>query len=171
MSVGERVRQEIREIGLVTLYFLTCFLFFLTLKKLVLDEYDVEISVLGTAAIGAVVAAKVVILLGKTPLGNFFVSDRRVIHVLWRSIVYTAIVFVVTLAERVFDLYREKDTLAVALRETWSGETTDHFLAMNLAVAASLVAYNAFAEIDHQMGEGALRRLFLGRRTDSPDRG
>jgi hypothetical protein len=41
MSLGERLRHEAREIGLVTLYFLTCFALFLTLKKLLLEQYEI----------------------------------------------------------------------------------------------------------------------------------
>ena len=164
MSAVERIREEVVEVGLVTLYFLFCFLFFLALKKLILDEYEVGVSVLGTAVVGALVVAKVVVLLGKTPAGNFFSSRARVVHVLWRSLVFTAAVFVVTFAERVFDLYRDHETLAVAFSEAVAGETTDHFLAMNLAVALSLIVYNLCHEIDQHYGEGSLRRLLLSKR-------
>ena len=65
MSAVERIRHEVKEIGLVSLYFLCCFLFFLSLKALILREYEVEISVLSTAAVGALVVAKVVVVLDK----------------------------------------------------------------------------------------------------------
>jgi len=171
MSAGERIRRELREIGLVTLYFLGFFLFFLTLKKLILEEYDVETTVLGTALIGALVVAKVVILLGKTSLGGGFARHPLFVRVLWRSLLYTAAVFAVTLAERIFDLYRETGTLSEALSEAWAGRDADHFLAMNLAVGVSLLVYNVFSAVDAQLGEGGLHRLFLARPGGGPAAG
>lgn len=164
MSAAERIRHEVREVGLATLYFLACFLFFLSLKFLLLDEYHIETSVLGTAVVGALVVAKVVVLLDKTSFGERFASHRRILHVLWRSLAYTAMVFVATSAERLFDLYRETDALSPALSRLWAGEDLDHFLAMNLAVGFSFVLYNVFAEIDRHLGGSALRSFFFARR-------
>jgi hypothetical protein len=164
MPTAERVRHEVREIGLVTLYFLACFLFFLSMKALLLDEYHIETPVLSTAIIGALVVAKVVVLLDKTSLGERFASSRLLVHVLWRSLVYTAVAFVVTLAERLFDLYRRSGDLSTSLTELWAGEDVDHFLALNLTVGLSLLVYNVFAEIERHLGGGALRDLFLAER-------
>ena len=163
MTVGERIRHEVREIGLVTLYFLSCFLFFLSLKKLVLEQYHLEIKVLHTAVIGALVVAKVVVLLEKTSFGGRFRSISRFVHVLWRSLCYTGIVFVVTLAERLFDFYRESSDLPRALSELWAGKDINHFLAMNLCVGFSFLVYNCFSEIDRHLGEGGLRKFFFSR--------
>ena len=163
MTVGERIRREMREIGLVTLYFLSCFLFFLSLKKLILEQYHLEITVLHAAVIGSLVVAKVVVLLEKTSFGDRFRSASRFVHILWRSFCYTAIVFVVTLAERLFDFYRESGALPRALSEMWEGKDINHFLAFNLCVGFSFLIYNCFSEIDHHLGEGGLRKLFFSR--------
>jgi hypothetical protein len=163
VTVGERIRREVREIAFVTLYFLSCFLFFLLLKKLFLEEYHLEITIFHTALIGALVVAKVVVLLEKTSFGSRFRSASPFAHVLWRSLCYTAIVFVVTLAERLFHLYREHSELSRALSELWAARDLHHFIALNLCVGVSFLIYNCFSEIDHHLGEGGLRRLFFTR--------
>lgn len=164
MSITERIRHEIREVALVTLYFLGWFLFFLTLKKLFLEEYSVEITVLGTAALGALVMAKVVVILDNTPLGDRFAENRIGLHVLWRTLVYTAVAFVVTLAERLFALYRQLGELPAALSKLWAGEDFDHFVAMNLSVGLSLLVYTAWHEVDLHIGGCGLRGVFLASR-------
>ena len=163
MTIAERIRHEVREIALVTLYFLGCFLFFLLLKKLFLEEYHLEITIFHTALIGALVVAKVVVLLEKTSFGNQFRSASLFAHVLWRSLCYTAIVFVVTLAERLFHLYRENGELFRALSELWAGRDVNHFIAFNLCAVFSFLIYNCFSEIDHHLGDGGLRKLFFTR--------
>jgi hypothetical protein len=163
MSTGERIRHELREIGLVTLYFLICFFFFLFLKKLLLEEYHLEVAIVRTAIVGALVTAKVVVLLEKTSFGSRFRGSRVFLHVLYRSLTYTAVVFVVTTAEQLFDQYRERGQMPAALSELWQGRDFYHFLAMNLCVGVSFVLYNSFMEIDRHLGEGGLRKLFFAR--------
>jgi hypothetical protein len=164
MRVGRRILEELREIGLVTLFFLVCFTIFLSLKKLLLSEYHVPFDMLHVAVIGALIVAKVVVLLEKSSFGNRFRSGVLFVHVLWRSLAYTAVVFVVSLAEHLFDLYRETGALPAAASELWADKDFHHFLAMNLAVGISFLVYNSFSEIDGRLGEGGLRKLFFSRR-------
>jgi hypothetical protein len=161
MSIGERVRHELREIGLVTLFFLVCFGVFLTLKKLLLEEYHISIFVFHSAVIGALVVAKVVVLLEKTSFGSRFQHGSLVAHAMWRSLVYTAVVFVVTLAEHLVEAYFDKGSLETALSELWASKDFHHFLAMNLCVALSFLLYNTFAEMDRRLGRGSIRRLLF----------
>ncbi|MGH0037625.1 MAG: hypothetical protein ACQGVK_21555 [Myxococcota bacterium] len=163
-SIGERVQGEIREIGLVSLYFLAFFLLFLSLKALLLDEYSIQTSVLGTAVVGALIVAKVVVLLEKTSFGGLLDSHRAIYHVLWRSLAYTAAVFVVTLAEHLFEYYRATGDLSSALGRLRAGEGLDHVLALNLSVGTAFVLYNVFAELERDLGPGGLRRVLLERR-------
>lgn len=163
MPTRERIVQEIRDIGLVTAYFLAWFLFFLGMKKLLLAEYEIQISVLGTAVVGALVVAKVVVILENTRLGTRFQDSRRVYHIAYRSVVYTAIVFAVTVVERLFDLYREHGGLQTALEAGWAQRDVHHFLALNICVALAFLVYNTYAEIDPHLGEGGLHRFLLRR--------
>jgi hypothetical protein len=75
---------------------------------------------------------------------------------------------VVTLAERFIDSYREVGQLPAALSELWADRDVYHFLAMNICVGISFLVYNVFTEIDRRLGEGGLRKLFFGTRTNSP---
>ena len=171
MASMDWLRRELREIGLVTLYFLGAFLLLLSLKKLILIEYQIELSIFGTAVISALVVAKVVVVLGKTSFGRGFASQPIVVNVFWRSLLYTAVVFGVTLLERLFDLYRESGDLEASLRGIFSGERTGHFLAMNVGVGLTLLAYNVFHEVDRHVGEGVLRAHFFGLRPSGADEG
>ncbi len=53
MSFKQKVLKELHEIWIVTSYFFICFLVILTLKKLLLAEYQIKIMVLHTALIAA----------------------------------------------------------------------------------------------------------------------
>lgn len=117
VSITRRLRREVREIGLVSVFFLLWFLLFLSLKKLILAEYHIGVRVVGTAVIGALVVAKVVVILDKTAVAAGFRSNLLIVHVLWRSVTYTAVVFVVTLAERLVHAYRAQGEFTAAVAE------------------------------------------------------
>jgi hypothetical protein len=170
-SMYERILREVREIGFVTLFFLTCFSGFLGFKKLILEEYDIKATGFGTAVVGALVVAKVVVLLEKTSFGHRFRSGPLLLHVFWRSLAYSAAVFVVTLAEHLFDFYRKAGGMDAALSDLWKSMSFQHFLAMNLCVGISFLIYNTFAEIDRHLGSGGLRRLLLSPRSEADSSG
>lgn len=161
MAIREKIVAEVREIGLVSLYFLAFFSFFLLLKQLLLEEYGITFKAGSTAVIGALVVAKVVVILDKTSFGNLLRDRFLFAHVLWRSFAYTGAVFVVTLAEHLFELYREHGGLEIAARDLWASQDFHHLLAMNLCVGLSFVVYNTLSELDRRIGEGGLRRFFF----------
>jgi hypothetical protein len=161
MSIGQRLRHEVRQIGLVALYFFGCFVIFLSLKKLLLEEYHIPVYVLQTAVLGAIVVAKVVVILEKTSFASRFQDRSLIAHSIWRSLAYTAVVFVVTLAEELLDAYLDKQDLAATLSGFLSSKQLDHFLAMNVGVALSFMIYFTFSELDRRIGHGAIRRLLF----------
>ena len=71
-----RLKHELRQIGLVTLYFFFCFGVVLTLKKLLLAEYQIEFYAISATVVGALVAAKIVVVLDKTRAGTRFDATR-----------------------------------------------------------------------------------------------
>lgn len=163
MSVAGRIRQEVREIGLVTSFFLVWFLVFLFLKKLILAEYHIGIPILSTAIVGALVVAKVVVILDKTPVATRFRDSYVLLHLLWRSVSYTGFVLVVTILERLFHGYRETGALRPAVVHLWETRDVHHALAMVIAVGMAFVVFNAASEIDRRLGEHGLRRFLLSR--------
>jgi hypothetical protein len=72
VSLAARVKHELKEVGLVTLYFLFCFGIILTLKKLFLAEYQIKFYALSGAVISALIAGKIVVVLDKTRAGTRF---------------------------------------------------------------------------------------------------
>ena len=56
MSFADKLREEVKEVGLVTAYFFVCFNLILFFKKLFLAEYHIQFRGISTAIIGALVA-------------------------------------------------------------------------------------------------------------------
>lgn len=164
MNLVPALKHEIREVGLVSLYFFFCFVVILTLKKLFLADYQIEVSVLSTAAVGALVASKVVIILDKTHAGRRFEARYSVgLAALCKTLIYILAAFIVLYLERLFHAYRETGALAQAVSYVWAHRDRNVIFAKLLCVGLTFFAYLLYAGLDRSLGEGTLRRLVTAR--------
>src|SRR5204863_6896706 len=143
------------EVGIVTLYFLGCFVLAVALMKLVLAQHQVEFRGLTEAVITALVLAKVVVVMGKTRAGTRF--DARVpvaIASAYKSLLYFGATFLVLFAEKLFHAYREHDTLGTAVVAVWATRSRDVILIKSLCIGLALVGYHLYAGVDRRLGKG-----------------
>lgn len=159
MSLVSKIKHEAREVGWVTLYFFFCFGITLTLKKLLLAGYQVDVQVFSMAAVSALIIAKIVIILDHTAVGNRFdVGHPLWVAVMYKTLVYLGIAFMVFFLEKVFHAYRETGLLNQAVWEVWVHKDWNLMLMKLLCVGLSFLAYNFYAGLDQRLGEGTLRR-------------
>lgn len=156
------LKHELKQIGLVTLYFFFCFGVVLTLKKLLLATYQIEFYAMSAIVIGALVAAKIVVVLDKTRAGTRFDAT----HPLWLSVLYKTVVYSLATAavlsfERVFHAYREAGQLGQALTEVWMHRDRNVILAKVICIGLAFAGYHLYAGLDRRLGEGTLRRLVM----------
>lgn len=157
------LKHELKEVGLVTLYFLFCFGIILTLKKLFLADYQIEFHALSATVIGALVAAKVVVIMDHARAGSRFDASRPLAAVAYKTLVYGAAGAVVVFAEELFHAYRATGGLEVAFAELWTHLDKNVILAKVICVTLTFAGYHLYAEIDRRLGEGTLRRLLWSR--------
>jgi len=169
MSLLHTVKHEVKQVGLVTLYFLVCFGLVLVLKKLFLAQYHVEFYALSAAVIGALVAAKVVVVLDKTRLGTRFDESHSVgVAALYKTFCYVVATFFVLLAEKLFHAYREAGTLDQAIAHVWAHRDRNIILAKALVIGVAYAGYHVYAGLDRRLGEGVLRRMIWTRSGSRP---
>lgn len=83
MGLGRKIIEEIKRIGIVTLYFAVCFGVMILFKRLILEQNDIQFRGVTFALVGALILAKVVVLLEKVPLGEW-VQRRKARRILSR---------------------------------------------------------------------------------------
>jgi hypothetical protein len=163
-SLFSWAKQEAKEIGLVSLYFLFCFSVVLVLKKLLLASYDIEVMVFSTVVVSALIVGKVAVVLDKTRAGTRFDTTRSPgVAALYKTLVYTAVTFVVLFLEKVIHAYRESGLLGEAVVEVWAHHNRNLILAKVLCVGLAFAAYHLYAGLDRRLGKGSLRRLVMTR--------
>ena len=159
MSLAQTVKRELKEVGLVTVYFLVCFGIMLFLKKLVLAEYDVELYALWAVVVGALVAAKVVVILDKTRVGTRFDESHSVgVAAIYKTAWYAVATFIVLFAEKLFHAYPETGALGPAVVDVWENRDRNVMLAKVIVIGIAYVGYHLYAGVDRRLGQGKLWR-------------
>ena len=155
MSWQGEIKHELKEVGLVTLYFLFCFGIILTLKKLFLADYHIEFHALSATVIGALVAAKVVVIMDHARAGSRWGPTRR-----WSTVRPGPSSSSVRSSSM---LIGATGGLEVAFAELWTHLDKNVILAKVICVILSFAGYHLYAEVDRRLGEGTLRRLLWSR--------
>ncbi len=158
------LQREIKKLASLALFFLIGFGYILLIMKLFLKEYSIDSYVLSKAIIGAIVAAKAVMIMDMTPWMNRFEQSPRYIGILYKTFVYTLAVLTLGFIEHLFHAYRTTKAIVPAIASFLNSEHFSHFLAVTLCVSVVFLLHNIFKEIDNYLGKGTLARFFF----DSP---
>jgi len=162
MSATEWVKHELLEVGAATLYFLIGFILILVLFKLLLDQYDIQLVALSKAVIGALICAKVVVLLKNRKIMQVFSDWPGYGTVLYKTLVYDVGLFVILLLEKTIERYGEAGSVGAALKQVFETRDIHHVMAVALMASVMFLFYNATGELSRRLGEVKVRAAFFG---------
>lgn len=109
-----KVKKEMIEVGLITLYFFSCFSIFMIIKKLLLIQYHISFYGWASALVGALAIGKVVFIIDKLPLHKWLKKLKAMYEIVFKALVYTALVLVVSILEKSIHFWIESP-----VNETW----------------------------------------------------
>jgi hypothetical protein len=135
-TLGQRLRHELVQYALISVYLYVCFGAMLLYKMAILHAAGIDYAPYGLAAVKALILGKFMLLGRAARLGDRY-QDRRVIHVIgYKSLLFLLLLFVLS-----------------ELEEVITG-----------IMLLILLPYIAFGEVSAALGEGGLRQLLLARR-------
>ena len=142
MNLKQKLKDEIREVALATFYFAAWLGFLVLLKTLVLSEYRIEFHGISLALVGALVLAKVVLVLEHVPLGVWTRTRPAVLDVVLRTGLYALGVFLVLLFERAFEGRQEHGGFGPALISVFQHAEGHHVWINLICLSGRSVRYN-----------------------------
>jgi hypothetical protein len=160
----EKLKEELKKIASLSLFFMIGFGFILVLMKLLLDQYEIDVYVFSKVIISSLVAAKAVAIMDMTPILNRYAHSPRYIEVLYKTFLYTFAVLVISFIENLFHAYRETKAIGGAIELFLETRHFSHFLAVTLCVSMIFLIHNIFQEIDNYLGKGNLTKLFFNQK-------
>ena len=161
MSFKEKLRHEIKAILWTSGYFIVWFGVLMLIKVLLLKEYKIAFYGISAALIGALVVAKVLLVMEKIPLGSWIHSRPAFLEVILRTIMYGSGVFVVLLMEKAFDARVEYGGFFPSLQQAFAHADINHVYVTTICVTGALLGFNLLSVVCRHLGKGGLFRILL----------
>lgn len=159
MSFRQKLQHEIKTVGLVTLYFGCWLAVLLLIKQLVLAEYQIQFNGMTRALAGALILAKVVLVLEHVPLGAWVRRQPAWIDVMLRTALYASGVLAVLVLEKGFEGRHEYGGFFQSISAIWAHEDIYHLWTNTIVITGALLIYNLMSVVRSHLGEGQLVRL------------
>lgn len=168
MSIQEKLKHELKSVVMVTLFFAAWLGILMVLKILLLEDYQIRVGGFSMVLIGALVLAKVVLILEHVSLGAWLRSRPVLVEVMLRTILYAAGTLVVMLLEKAFESRHEQGGFGPALMKVFQHRDMPHVWANTICVTGALLFYNLSSALNRSLGSGGLVGFFLS--PQKPDR-
>lgn len=163
-GIGRWLHRELSAAWPVFLFFLAGFIILISLIKLALAEFSIEITVLSKAIVGALLAAKAALVLDDTPLARKLERYRRIVAVAVKTLLYGIACVILGYIERLLEALNKVHSFDGAVRYVIAHASHYRVLAWGIGISVVFGLYFTFSEISERMGKGALWKLFF----DSP---
>ena len=157
----------IKELKLIlppTLFFAVSFNLLVLTTNLLLADYLRSFASFLVATMAALVVGKAVLVADTLPFLRRFDNAPLIRPVLFKTIIYWAVVFVVRFLEKLIEYLCAGGTIAgipeyVATHFTWH-----RFAAIQIWIFVLFLVYTSAAELNSRLGNGELRKMFFTRR-------
>lgn len=168
---GSWLKKELKAVGLAMLYFGSWIAALLLLKQLVLAEYSIAFHHISAAFVGALILAKVVLLLEHAPLGSWVRGRPAWVDVLVRTILYSLGVALVLVLEKGFEGRHEHGGFGPAVSAVFRAVDAPHVWANTICLSGALLGYNLLSVVRRQLGTKRLIQLFTSPLPEAPNEG
>jgi hypothetical protein len=166
MSIQEKLKHELKAVVLVTLFFAAWLGVFMWLKVLILKDYQIHFGSVFAVLIGALILAKVVLILEHVRLGGWLRKQPVLANVIVRTLLYAFGTLIVILLEKAFESRHEQGGFGPALMSVFQHRDMPHVWANAICVTGALLFYNLLSALSHHLGTGGLARVFLSTQED-----
>jgi hypothetical protein len=154
--------HEFREMLPPTIFFFVGFNLILFSKRLLLADYLIQFSGFMLATTSALVVGKTVLVANKIPLLRRLDHAPLIQPILFKTAVYTFLVFVARLLEA-FVHYLIQDSGGGFLHELLGSFSWDHFIAVQMWIFVLFLVYVTASELNELVGDGELFKIFFTR--------
>lgn len=171
MQILKTIKRELLEVVPPMIFFFVAFNVITYTKKLMLEQYGIEFSGFVTAAVGALIVAKVVLIADEIPFINKYPDKPLIYNVAWKTVIYIFVAFIVRFLEFLIPLWWQYRDLSLAVEHLLGETIWPHFWAIQIWLFCLFFVYVSFRELARTLGEERFLQVFLGiRRSKRPGR-
>ena len=162
----EILLRELKEALPPFLFFLVLFHLIGLTKAVTLADYDLTALRATASTAGALIVAKTIVLVEALPIAFLF-PGRRILQILWKACLFTAVALLFRFVEELIPLLHRTGSLPAALKAMGSEMSWPLFTVLALWIFAGVMLYCLVVELARSAGRQKVRELFLrpGRRS------
>ena len=157
--------KELREVVPPTVFFAVGFNLIVLTTDLILADYLVSFASFVVATITPLVVGKSVLVANAMPFLRRFNTAPMIQPVLFKTIVYWAVVFLVRFLEKLVEYLLAGGTLSAIPEYVATHFTWDRFAAIQIWIFVLFLIYTSVEELNARLGDGELRKMFFSRRS------
>jgi hypothetical protein len=161
-KLAKFIKGELLEVLPVTLFFCVAFNVITLTKRLILEQYGIEVAGFMAATVGALIVGKVVVLADQIPFINKYPEKPLIYNVVWKTGVYLLVSLIVRFLEALLLLGWQYRDLGLALDKVWASIIWAHFWAVQIWLLCLFFVYVSFRELARTLGEAKFLQMFLG---------
>ncbi len=162
-ATGKWLHREFVAARPVFIFFLVAFLLQFLIIKLAVAQFSVPVTALSKAFVGALLAAKAVLILDETRIGRSLQRYRKIVAVAVKTLLYGFGTLLLGYLERFLEALHRSGSFDGAVQQMIDQANVYRFFAWVLGVTLIFAIYFVWSEINEHMGEGALWSLFFER--------
>lgn len=160
-KIGAFIAKEIREALPATLLFLFLFHMLALTKAVTLGDYSVVALRATNATVGALIVAKAILIIEALPIARIF-ARRPVIQVLWKTLLFGAMVLLFRFVEEIIPLASKHSGLVEATRVLLREISWPLFAVLALWVLGGLLLYCLASELVRAVGPEKVKEMLRG---------
>jgi hypothetical protein len=158
--------KELREVLPPTVFFAVGFNLILLTTQLILADYMLRFGNFMLAIVSALLVGKSVLVANAMPFLRRFDSAPLIRPVLFKTVVYWVVVFLVRFLEKLSEYFFAGGTLSDIPNYVTTHFTWHRFAAVQIWILVLFLIYNSVSELNARFGHGELIKIFFtGRST------
>lgn len=162
--VKDVVVHEIREAIPPFVFFFAVFLLARVTKALTLEEYHLTAGSTAVTLVGALIVAKAILIADALPLTRLFERHALIYAIVWKTLIYYSITFVLHYLEEVIPFVRKAGGIAAGHHAMLAEVSWPHFAAVQLWVLFCVLLYCFAAELIGAVGADRVNALLFRER-------
>ena len=157
--------KELKEVLPPTLFFAVGFNLIVLTINLILADYLASFASFMVATMTALVVGKAVLVANAMPFLRRFDTAPMIQPVLFKTIVYWAVVFLVRFLEKLVEYFFAGGTFGGISKYVTTHFTWHRFAAIQIWIFVLFLIYTSVSELNARLGNGELGKMFFSKRS------
>jgi hypothetical protein len=157
--------KELKEVLPPTIYFAVSFNLIVLTVNLILADYLRSFASFMVATASALVVGKSILVAEAMPFLRRFDGAPIIQPVLFKTVIYWAVVFLVRFLEKLVEYFFAGGTFGGIPKYVTTHFTWHRFAAIQIWIFVLFLIYTSVSELNARLGNGELRKIFFARRS------